>query len=72
MELILNEQYKIPEGYILVPIEPNGSMIENGMKGLLQCTGSELYDYSSKLYEGYFNDVERVYAAMLKEIAPPK
>ena len=46
--------------------EPDEKQIAPGMMALLQCTASELGDYSEKLRAGYEDDVRRVYAAMTK------
>ena len=56
----------ILEDYVLVPVEPTGERLTRGLMALLQCSMSELDNYSLKLFSGYEDDVRRVYLAMTK------
>lgn len=49
---------------LLVPIEPTQNMLDYGMCALLQCTITELGDYSEPLIDRYLDDCKRIYKAM--------
>jgi hypothetical protein len=51
------------------PVAITEKMLNAGLMALVQCTASELEDYSPKLMEGYIADVTRVFTAM--QIAAP-
>lgn len=48
----------------MTPTQPSQAQITAGLMALLQCTQTELGDYSEKLMSGYEDDVRRVFVAM--------
>jgi len=55
--------YAAPPAPQQVVKELDEPAIRKGMMALLQCTDTELNDYSARLYDGYEQDVRRMFAA---------
>jgi len=51
--------------------EPSEEAVAKGVMALLQCSYSELDDYSPRLMDAYQDDVKRVFSAMAAHSTPP-